>query len=129
MAAQRSSAPEVRNPLLALPAMAQLRQLPLAQRAPLAALLEELSTQAHTAAERSWRQRKGPMAAYWRAVGVYARHTARGLATGQERAAWRAVQAGPWPDEETRQAVLRGMAWPGSLEGDMAGLPASEAFR
>jgi hypothetical protein len=85
MSTQRSSAPEVRNPLLALPAMEALLALPLEQRGPLASLLEELSTQAHEHAERSWRQRKGPMAAYWRAVGVYARHTARALATAAER--------------------------------------------
>lgn len=47
-------------------------------------MLEELATQAHAKAETSWRQRKGPMAAYWRAVGVYARHTARATRKGTQ---------------------------------------------
>lgn len=75
----RSDTALVRNPLLALEAMQALQALPEDQRRPLAALLEQLSTQAHSKAETSWRQRKGPMAAYWRAVGVYARHTARAI--------------------------------------------------
>jgi hypothetical protein len=70
------------NPLLELPAMAELLALPEPERRALAALLSELGTQAHTKAEVSWRQRKGPMAAYWRAVGVYAGHTARALRRG-----------------------------------------------
>lgn len=69
----------VQNPLLALPAMAALQALPLEQREPLRALLRQVAAQAHERAELSWRQRKGPMAAYWRAVGVYAGHTARAL--------------------------------------------------
>lgn len=78
----RSAQPEVRNPLLALEATQQLLALPAAERLALAALLAELSTEAHAKAELSWRQRKGPMAAYWRAVGVYARHTSRALRRG-----------------------------------------------
>jgi hypothetical protein len=39
-------------------------------------LLRQLGDQAHERAEASWRQRKGPMAAYWRAVSIYARHAA-----------------------------------------------------
>lgn len=75
----RSAQAAVRNPLLGLPAMQQLQALPEAQRGPLAALLTELGAQAEERAGTSWRQRKGPMAAYWLAVGVYARHTARAL--------------------------------------------------
>lgn len=85
MSAARSAQAEVRNPVLGLPAMAELLALPVAERAGMAVLLEQLSCQAHEQAERSWRQRKGPMAAYWRAVGVYARHTSRALTTGAER--------------------------------------------
>lgn len=85
MSAQRSGQAEVRNPVLALEATAKLQALPLEARLALAAVLEELATDAHTKAERSWRQRKGPMAAYWRAVGVYARHTARATTTAAER--------------------------------------------
>lgn len=68
--------------MLALPAMAQLQALPLESRVALAAVLEELAQDGHQRAEKAWRQRKGPMAAYWRAVGVYARHTARAVKRG-----------------------------------------------
>lgn len=80
----RSAQADTRNPLLALPAMAQLQALPAEQRAALAGLLRELGADAHARAERAWRQRKGPMAAYWRAVGVYAGHTARALRSAPE---------------------------------------------
>lgn len=83
----RARQPEVRNPLLALPAMEALLGLPEEQRRALAAVLVELGTQAHAKAELSWRQRKGPMAAYWRAVGVYAGHTARAIRRGPQVAA------------------------------------------
>ena len=82
MTAPRSSQPQVRNPLLTLPAMAQLQALPADQRAALAMLLEQVAVDAHAKAETSWRKRKGPMAAYWRAVGVYARHTSRAVRRG-----------------------------------------------
>ena len=81
----RSTQPQVRNPLLGLPAMAELLALPEEQRAPLARLLRDVATQAHERAETSWRQRKAPMAAYWRAVGVYAGHTARAIRAGGAR--------------------------------------------
>lgn len=68
------------NPVLALPAWDALSALPQEQRRALAALLRDLGADADTRAEKAWRTRKGPMAAYWRAVGVYARHIARALA-------------------------------------------------
>lgn len=75
----RADLATTRNPLLDLPA-AQALQVLAADQPDVAdalyGLLRDLSTQAHAKAEVSWRQRKGPMAAYWRAVGVYARHTA-----------------------------------------------------
>jgi hypothetical protein len=67
------------NPLLRLPAARKLMALPAEQRAPLEALLRELRKQADTEAENAWRRRKGPMAAYWRAVATYARHIAHAL--------------------------------------------------
>lgn len=70
------------NPLLRLPAGKALMALPAEQRAPLEALLRELRDQANTEAERSWAKRKGPMAAYWRAVSTYARHIAHALSKG-----------------------------------------------
>jgi hypothetical protein len=67
------------NPLLKLPAMRQVMALPAEQRGPLEALMRELRADADRQAEESWRKRKGPMAAYWRAVSTYARHVAHAL--------------------------------------------------
>jgi hypothetical protein len=67
------------NPLLQLPAGRALIALPAEQRAPLEAMLRQLRDQANIEAENAWRRRKGPMAAYWRAVATYARHTAHAL--------------------------------------------------
>lgn len=69
----------VHNPLLALPAVAALRALPAPARAALRSLLLELSDDAADRAQKSWRKNKGPMAAYWKSVGVYAKHTARAI--------------------------------------------------
>lgn len=79
MAAPRSLRPDVRNPLLGLPAMAQLQTLPPAQRQALRALLRELAADARARAQKAWRTNKAPMAAYWKTVAVYATHTARAL--------------------------------------------------
>lgn len=76
----RSAQPIVRNPVLALPAAAALANLPPDSRAALVAVLRDIAAQANVNAERSWRKRKAPMAAYWRAVAVYAGHTARATA-------------------------------------------------
>ena len=76
----RSARLEVRNPLLALPAARRIARLPVEQREPLVALLRELAADAAERAEESWRKRKAPMAAYWKAASVYAKHTARVLA-------------------------------------------------
>lgn len=73
------------NPLLKLPAGRRLLALPAEQRAPLEAVLRELRDQANVEAENAWRRRKGPMAAYWRAVATYARHTAHALSTACQK--------------------------------------------
>lgn len=71
------------NPILELPAMQRLlREITPGARVQLEAVLRELGEEADRRAEDSWKHRKGPMAAYWRAVGVYARYTARGLKQG-----------------------------------------------
>ncbi|HBP5993731.1 hypothetical protein IPC1601_21370 [Pseudomonas aeruginosa] len=70
------------NPLLKLPAGRALLHLPAEDRARLEALFRELRDQANTEAENAWRRRKGPMAAYWRAVSTYARHLAHALSRG-----------------------------------------------
>jgi hypothetical protein len=51
-------------------------------RSPLEDLLRELRAEADHEAENAWRRRKGPMAAYWRAVATYARHAAHALGKG-----------------------------------------------
>lgn len=67
------------NPLLRLPAAQRLLKLPAEQRREIALVLRDLRNQANQEAEQSWRRRKGPMAAYWRAVSTYARHFAHAL--------------------------------------------------
>jgi hypothetical protein len=67
------------NPLLDLPAGRRLRALPPEQRRAIEQVMRELRDQANVEAENAWRRRKGPMAAYWRAVATYARHTAHAL--------------------------------------------------
>lgn len=81
----RSSRPFVRNPLLAMPAMARLQALPPAERALIGGILRDLAADATDRAERCWRKHKPPMAAYWKAVAVYARHTARAISTDKRR--------------------------------------------
>jgi len=67
------------NPLLKLPAGKALLALPVEDRRRIEAVMRELRDQANTEAEKSWLKRKGPMAAYWRAVSTYARHLAHAL--------------------------------------------------
>ena len=75
----RSTRREVRNPVLALPAVAALRRLDPAVTAALAAVLGDLTADARRRAQISWAQNKGVMAAYWKAVGAYATHIRRAL--------------------------------------------------
>lgn len=70
------------NPLFKLPAGRKLLELPPEMRRPLEELLRDLREQANREAEESWRRRKGPMAAYWRAVSTYSRHIAHALSKG-----------------------------------------------
>lgn len=55
---QRSNRADVRNPLVLLPAARDLCNL-------------------DPAARECWRKHKAPMAAYWKAVAVYANHASR----------------------------------------------------
>lgn len=70
------------NPLLRLPAGRALLALPAEQRTAIEAVMRELRDQANAEAEVAWKRRKGPMAAYWRAVATYARHIAHALSKG-----------------------------------------------
>jgi hypothetical protein len=74
MSPDRSSRREVRNPILALPAAQRLAELDPATRAALCDLLRDLAQDAADRAQKSWRQSKAPMAAYWKAVSIYAKH-------------------------------------------------------
>lgn len=67
----------VANPLLGLPAAAKLQALPPESRAALREVLLELGEQSKAKSEACWRNHKGLIAAYWKAVGVYCRHFAR----------------------------------------------------
>lgn len=75
----RSLRPEVRNPVLCLPAMVKMRARPTEDRQAMADLLMDLSADARQRAETSWRRHKAPMALYWKVVAVYAGHTARAI--------------------------------------------------
>jgi len=75
----RSLHREVRNPILALPGIRSLQTMPAETRAALTALLGDLAQDAAARADHAWRRHKAPTAAYWKAVAVYARHTARAI--------------------------------------------------
>jgi hypothetical protein len=65
------------NPLLKLPAAQRILALPDSpEKRLLEQLLREMRADALVTAEKSWRKRKGPMAAYWLAVATYCRHIA-----------------------------------------------------
>lgn len=81
------------NPLLRLPAGRALQALPAADRARIERVLRELRAQADAEAEKAWRRRKAPMAAYWRAVSTYARHLAHALSTPHARAGRHGLEA------------------------------------
>lgn len=73
------------NPLLDLPSARKVLALPPEQRQALEELMRDLRAKSDQLAEESWRKRKGPMAAYWRAVSTYARHIAHALSKGETR--------------------------------------------
>jgi hypothetical protein len=75
----RSMRPSVRNPVLALPAAQDLAKFMAGQpsaRARFRAMYQQLAKQARANADKCWRTHKAPMAAYWKACAVYARHIA-----------------------------------------------------
>ncbi len=74
---KRSDRPDVRNPLLALPAAQAMQNLPPEAKAALKALLIDIRNDCRVRAEECWRKHKAPMAAYWKAQGVYANHAQR----------------------------------------------------
>lgn len=75
------------NPLFKLPAGRALLALPAGDRRRIELVMRELRDQANAEAENAWARRKGPMAAYWRAVSTYARHVAHALSCSPGEAA------------------------------------------
>jgi len=73
----RSSRPEVRNPLVNLPAAQMIRHLPPEAQHAIRLLCKDIAADARARAEKCWRAHKAPMAAYWKAVAVYATHASR----------------------------------------------------
>lgn len=70
----RSLRTDVRNPLLKLPSAQAISKLPADARAALDAVLADIQTDSRQRAEQCWKKHKAPMAAYWKAVAVYAGH-------------------------------------------------------
>ena len=85
----------VRNPVLALPSLQRLLDLPAHTRAEIEALLRDLAYDARIRAEQSWRTRKAPMAAYWHVIAVYSRHMARAVSPGRHKSSRRRPAAVP----------------------------------
>lgn len=77
MTGLRSSLPEVRNPLLALPAAVELADLladqPQLRRA-FKRLCRQLKAQCREKEAEAYRTRKGPMVQYWMSTGTWAGH-------------------------------------------------------
>jgi len=81
----RSARRETRNPVLALSAIGALQAMSPETRDAVARVLVDLARDAGGRADYAWRRHKAPMAAYWKAVAVYARHTARAIAPARGR--------------------------------------------
>lgn len=75
----RSNKREVRNPVLALRTATRLQQMDPDTKKVLALLFKDLALDARERAAECWRKHKAPMAAYWKAVSVYAGHIAKVL--------------------------------------------------
>ena len=73
----RSNRPDVRNPLMKLPSAKDIAALPPEARAALRSLALEASKAWRALGDECWKRHKPPMAAYWRAWSVNARHLAR----------------------------------------------------
>lgn len=77
MSPRRSANRLVRNPVLGVPGIAELRESP--ARDDVVRVLQSIRRDAAERAEKSWRTHKAPMALYWKAVSVYAGHIARAI--------------------------------------------------
>ena len=75
----RSSKAEVRNPILSLPSAARLGELDKHSREIVVSILRDIQADSRDRADKCWRTHKAPMAAYWKAVSVYAGHISRAI--------------------------------------------------
>lgn len=73
----RSNRAEVRNPLLAMPAVQRIALQPPEAQTMLGEILSEIAQDARSRAQQSWIKNKGPMAAYRKAIVAYAEHLRR----------------------------------------------------
>ena len=107
-ASQRSQQPDVRNPILGLPAALKLGAL-LQDQPQLSQvfqqLLRELSAQADLKAEQSWISHKPPMAAYWKSAAVYTRHIVKAIRLTSARTKRKSDQEGMHYGEETTDST------------------------
>jgi len=83
----RSLRTDVRNPLVKLEAVRKIENLPPSARYALYCLLDDIALDARGRANECWRKHKAPMAAYWKAVSVYAGHAKKLCRERGERAA------------------------------------------
>jgi hypothetical protein len=104
----RSQQPDVRNPILGLPAALELADL-LQDQPELSQifqrLLRELSAQADQKAEQSWTSHKPPMAAYWKAAAVYTRHIVKAIRLVSARTKRKSDQEGMHHVKETTDST------------------------
>ncbi len=84
--ADRSNRAEVRNPVLAMPGVRRLQAMPQLYRDAMVEVMIDIRDDARRRADECWRKHKAPMAAYWKAVSVYANHIARALREPERRA-------------------------------------------
>jgi hypothetical protein len=74
----RSNRPDVRNPLLGFPGLAEcFAGLTPEARSALADALSIFAKEARKKAQFNWVKNKGPVALYWKWAGVNARHLSR----------------------------------------------------
>lgn len=79
MAGDRSNRAEVRNPILSLPAASRLAELDDHAKSIVVDVLRDIQADARVRADKCWITHKAPMAAYWKAVAVYAGHISRAV--------------------------------------------------
>lgn len=101
MTSERSALAEVRNPILSLPAAAKLAALPPEALEALCDILADVRADSRDRAEECWRKHKGPMAAYWKAVSVYAGH----ISKAARRLARQKAEAPKAPEEMEQTAI------------------------